>query len=325
MKKFIKFLSLTLTFLLTFSFIGCNKNAPSEDETSNISVYLTSSETIIDSENGTVSKTITATVYPEDAPNKLVDWSIDWDVNNIGDDAIISDYITITPLEDGSNVATVTCYQGFEGSSFMIYAKTRIGQYTATCLVTYDGAPEKFYFIYNDVEYSNLTSKITLSAGETYNFDLLLSNTLGAVGSKYCQYEITSLGCQGRFIANQIEYLNGTIISTEEIVIDLASGTVGNYSFSLNNFANITLNNNVLSIEAIKNEKSFNLPAGAHVRTGYAYKYKSAYVDPRSPLEEDCFFNVVITEKISGKQIVFNFDIESVVTNVTLDNSELVF
>lgn len=317
MKKFIKFLSLTLTFLLTFSFIGCNKNAPSEDETSNISVQLTSSETIIDSENNTVSKTITATVYPEDAPNKLVDWSIDWDVNNIGGDAIISDYITITPLEDGSNVATVTCYKGFENSSFMIYAKTRIGQYTATCLVTYDGAPEKLYFIYNDVEYSNLTSKITLSAGETYNFDLLLSNTLGAVGSKYNQYEITSVGGIGRFNATK----NAYGLEPETVVLDFSTGKIGEQiNFNFNTFFKAQLNNDVLIIEAIANEKSF-----IHSQSNIYFKYESAYVDPRSPSEEDCFFNVVITEKVSGKQIVFNFDIESVVTNVTLDNSELVF
>ena len=47
----------------------------------------------------TVSKTITATVMPVDAPDKSVDWSIKWCTPIEGKD--ISEYLTLTPESDG--------------------------------------------------------------------------------------------------------------------------------------------------------------------------------------------------------------------------------
>lgn len=63
--------------------------------------------TASDSETGakSVSKTITATVLPVDAPDKSVDWSLTWCVPLEGED--VGDYLSVTPQSDGALTATV--------------------------------------------------------------------------------------------------------------------------------------------------------------------------------------------------------------------------
>ena len=57
-------------------------------------------------EDNSVSKTLTATVYPTDATNKLVDWSIEW--SNPSKQEEVTDYVTVTPAYDGSSAHTKT-------------------------------------------------------------------------------------------------------------------------------------------------------------------------------------------------------------------------
>src|SRR5574344_41694 len=76
----------------------------------------------------TVSKKITATVLPVDAPDKSVDCSIEWCTPIEG--KAVTDYLTITPDSDGSLTATITAYKGLEGASAYVKATTRVGGFT---------------------------------------------------------------------------------------------------------------------------------------------------------------------------------------------------
>ena len=67
-------------------------------------------------DDGTVSKILTATVTPENAENKTVDWSIYWADDAPLKDKDISEYLTLTPTADGALTATVTCKKSFRGS-----------------------------------------------------------------------------------------------------------------------------------------------------------------------------------------------------------------
>lgn len=58
---------------------------------------------------------LTAVVTPDDATNKVVDWSIEW--NNAGSEWAsgkkVTDYVTVTPTSDGALTANVACLQAF--------------------------------------------------------------------------------------------------------------------------------------------------------------------------------------------------------------------
>lgn len=117
---------------------------PSDDSGENIEntarVSILSGATVA-SENGSVSKTLTAVVLPDDAPNKAVDWSIAWADGDSRASENISDYITVTPASDGALTATVTCKKSFRGSVAYVKVVTREGKFEATSMITFDGIP----------------------------------------------------------------------------------------------------------------------------------------------------------------------------------------
>ncbi len=71
------------------------------------------------------SYTVTATIYPNTAKNKNVDWSVEF-VNSSsgwGKGKSASSYVKVTPASTGSATATVTCSQAF-GAQIKVVAKS---------------------------------------------------------------------------------------------------------------------------------------------------------------------------------------------------------
>ena len=54
---------------------------------------------------------VTASITPENATNKKVNWTVNWKATNIAND--IADYLEVIPDRDGSLTATVVCLQRF--------------------------------------------------------------------------------------------------------------------------------------------------------------------------------------------------------------------
>ena len=85
------------------------------------------------------SVTLQATVLPDNAANKTVDWSVTfknpsaaWAKNKVA-----TDYISVTPSGDGSTRATVTCLENF-GEQILITVTSRDNaEAKATCTVDY--------------------------------------------------------------------------------------------------------------------------------------------------------------------------------------------
>lgn len=83
--------------------------------------------------------TLTATVTPDIATNKNVDWEIAFKdpSSSWADGKTVTDYVTVTPTSDGAKTATVQCKAAF-AEQIVITAKSREKQsIAATCTVDY--------------------------------------------------------------------------------------------------------------------------------------------------------------------------------------------
>ena len=149
-------------------------------------VSLSMNSAAVTAANGSVSKTLTAYVYPEDAKNKAVDWTIEWmDTEETKD---ISEYLTLTPDSDGSATARLTCLQAFDGEA-LVTVTSREGAFFDTCQVLFVGNPTTL-----SVDCDNLTEKTgsfgkyyEIGASNTYTFDITPGNVFGTVGAE-CNY-----------------------------------------------------------------------------------------------------------------------------------------
>lgn len=83
---------------------------------------------------------LTATVLPENATNKLLDWSVAWVNSNSAwaKGKSVSDYMTVTPTADGSATANVECKKAF-GEQITVTATSRDNR-NATAACTFDYA-----------------------------------------------------------------------------------------------------------------------------------------------------------------------------------------
>lgn len=78
--------------------------------------------------------TLEATVLPLTATNRKVDWSVSWLDSGSGN---ASDYITVTPQSDGSNIATVTCNKAFSSRIVITVTSRDNPDAKASCTVDY--------------------------------------------------------------------------------------------------------------------------------------------------------------------------------------------
>ena len=92
------------------------------------------------------SVTLTATVKPDSAADKTVDWAVAF-VNPSSEWATgktVTDYVTVTPSSDGSTTATVKCLQPF-GEQIKITVTSRMNtEATASCTVDFAARPKIF-------------------------------------------------------------------------------------------------------------------------------------------------------------------------------------
>lgn len=199
---------------------------------------------------------------------------------------------------------------------------------TATCLIMYDGKPESLSFIHNGKEITN-TGTVNLTAGTTNEITLNLKNTLGAVGSKYGDFEIVKVKGQGRFTLTKQYIVNGSVSSTSEVVFNLEEGTykykdevLGNdltLTIKPEDFFTASISGNTLTIKAIKSESSYATP---YPRTGYRFTYKGTYTDPRAGGKPDnCIWYVAVRDKVSGEESLLHIDIQSTVTSISLSDT----
>lgn len=105
--------------------------------------------------------TLTATVYPADAANKAIDWSVSF--TDAGDEwatgKTVTDYVTVTPTSDGALTATVENIAAF-GEQITVKATSRDNSAAyATCTVEYLQRTTGYTFVLDEKTYSTTGTK----------------------------------------------------------------------------------------------------------------------------------------------------------------------
>ena len=258
--------------------------------------------------DNSVSKTIVATVLPETAENKFVDWSVEWgDEEAEGD---VSQYVTVTPDSDGSTNATVTCKQAFTGT-ILVIATTRESGYQASCILTFIGIP-------TDMNISGSVSPTggayKLGIGQDYVFDVALTNPFDSVGAEFNDFECGVIGV-GSVVLGYLERTSGV-----ENWYDEENETVTLDSLK-DNFISVSYSNGQLTVTTKKSIESYysKIQRGDRGRTVFYWDKFRSYVD-------DCYFKVYIREKTSKlyKELEIRFD-DTIVTGVNVDQTEMQF
>ena len=92
-----------------------------------------------DSENAEMTVEVKASITPDDAANKAVDWSVAF-VNassSWANGKTVTDYVTVTPDSDGSLIASITCKQAFGEQIKLIVTSRENPNATASCTLDY--------------------------------------------------------------------------------------------------------------------------------------------------------------------------------------------
>lgn len=273
-------------------------------------VKLAMSAATTSATTNSISKTLTATVNPATASNKLVDWSVEW--GDESNEADVSEYVTVTPSGVGSTVATVTCYKPFTGN-IIITVTTRQNGYQASCIVSYQGAPTDIVI---NTSIAQENGDYVVGIGVDSQFDVALTNPLGEVGSQFNNITCEVNGV-GSLVVGYMERYNSSgntnwyDASDETITLDSIKDALISVSYA-NGKLTVTSKKSIESYY----EKTSRLDSGR--TTAYHNKFRS-FVD-------DCYFQVTIRENTSGisKVIDVRFS-DEVVTGVSVNTPEMVF
>lgn len=346
-RKYLSIILVAVMIISALSLVACNPQSNDKDqEIKNESVSISkfsltpqstqfislsaSAPTRSATNANVIEHTLTATVLPESAENKAVDWSVAWAQTAITYD--VEDYVTVTPQSDGSNVATVTCLQPFAGN-IIITVTTREGGFTAQCVCKYVGLPSQMVVdlseatIVTDTRW-NVDVVEVGDASENY-YAIELSNIFGEVGEDFTpEYDI-SVQAFGRITTSNVIYdANGQVTDVQAGTVELQAfdlmETAGYcYAYFLGkgmyNFVNVRISNGQLYVigqqypEAYVSQKTN--ADGTSVKSVF-----SSYTDGKEP-----YVQVTLTEKTTGITYTFNVRTVGTVNEVTLDNNELIF
>ena len=263
-------------------------------------------------DDGTVSKILTATVTPENAENKTVDWSIYWADDAPLKDKDISEYLTLTPTADGALTATVTCKKSFRGSVAYIKVTTRVGGYEALCSVTFTGIPSQLNV--------NTTALKTTSDGQKYliantssGFAVNLANVFGDIDESYYDKITVTVEGVGSFVAQ--DFLRSRVGDTWEG----ATKTITVDSIK-DNFVTVNYQNKNITIQT-KNviENYYANIHGTTASTRYNDHFKS-WVNG-----EVGYFKITVSCAELNLEQVFSFRITSSINGVGLSQSTITF
>lgn len=320
--------SFILLVSMMFTMVSCTtgKTPSTEDEsealveTTALSTHFVNTENVklmaaspmmMNPKAATITQKITATVFPENATNKNVDWSVAW--ADAGKSENVSNYLTVTPDSDGSTSATVTCKGAFTGD-IVITATTRQNGYKADCIVSFVGVPANINIV---TDLTPASDGYHVAVGSTYTFGTELSNPFGEVGNAYKNLQVSVKGVGTIKVAGkEVSVSSGNVTWYDDNAKNISMNDIASEFVEAFIATDGTVTVNVLkSIESYYD--TFSRIDGG--RTQY-------YTDCFKEYVTDCYFEIVLTEPKSGVSTSFNVVIDpNAVTGVTVEYSEMFF
>lgn len=301
----------------------------------NVKLAMSSAATV--AADSSVSKTLTATVYPLDATNRLVDWSIAW--SNQGKSEDVTDYVTVTPTYDGSSEATVTCLKPFGSDQITITVTTRQGGYTATCVVTFRGVATSIYLT------SSVSPTTNSGRGEYYDlpsktsttFTVNLSNVWDTVGSYDLSAEISAVGSIYVCDVFSDSFGGSTNENVRQVNISDLMQYLGVTASVSGNTVTVTANK-VLDSFFYSHSEGDEYGTGTWYYndyvfyedwmegfgTGYSEEYKEGAAYNASHIDS-CYYLLKVTDSISGLSTSVKFWVSTGVSSVQLSESAISF
>lgn len=281
-------------------------------------VSLSMNSAAVTAANGSVSKTLTAYVYPEDAKNKAVDWTIEW----LGTEETrdISDYLTLVPDSDGSATAQLTCLQAFDGEA-LVTVTSREGAFFDTCRVLFVGNPSSVNVSCDalSLKSGSFGTYYEIGAGNSYTFDITPDNVFGTVGAE-CNYTFEVKG-HGSF-KTQTQYYytvndGKTWEEGTEQTVNIADvTTVSKYEPSVFDWS---VSGNKLTVNVNCTLESYYTSS---VRNGNMITYENRF---REYTDDNWYYEVIVTETNSGISTSFKVRPVKTVTNVVLADDIVTF
>lgn len=263
-------------------------------------------------DDGTVSKILTATVTPENAENKTVDWSIYWADDAPLKDKDISEYLSLTPTADGALTATVTCKKSFRGSVAYIKVTTRVGGYEALCSVTFTGIPSSLNVNTQALKTTSNGQKY-LIANTSSGFAVNLANVFGDIDESYYDKITVTVEGVGSFVVDTLRVdRNGDHWSGKPSVKTLDS--------LKDNFVEVNYQNKNITIQTKKVvENYYSSVTGGSAGGTYNDHFKSWENN------EVGYFKITVSCAELNLQQVFSFRITSSISGVGLSQSTITF
>ena len=347
-KNFKKYLSILLVAVMAFStltLVACNPNGLGKDtdtepakttpslsiETKNSPFMSLSAKTVTRATtNGNVLEHIlTATVLPESAENKEVDWTVNWEDTSRTE--IVSSYVMLTTNENGGNVATVTCVKPFTGN-VIIEVTTREGGFKAQCVCKYVGIPTAMEVDLSDATIVTDTdwNVDIVEIGQTTTYhNIEMSNAFGTPGAGFTPDYDIELTTHGGILVNLSTYAaDGSLTETEQIELPIYIRDAMDTSGYCVAFVRDTVMINYMYV-GIKDGQFF--IAGQKYPEAMSWKKTNddgtttqgvfaGFADGKEP-----YLTATLTEKNTGLIYTVNARTVGSVSDVNLDYSEIIF
>ena len=304
-----------------------------------MSFTSTSLYNAMETNNAPVSVTIEAQVWPINAPNREVDYSVSWAVAPTYGNNPVTDYVTVTQADDGDLVATVSCYKAFGSDTILLKVTTRDGGFSDTCIISFVGTADSIVITGGDMVTTTTTERgeyYALGTGKTYNFDVVLDNAFHVVGSHNLT---TTLDAEG------VVYF-GTMFSDGSSGFSyFETAEQKELSQVMDKFIKVSLDGTKISVTTdskyIENYYSHSGPdeyyMGVYYYDQFVYLDKggltggSSGVDYQTIAEENqqllktCYFTITVSDSVSGLSTTIKVWIEPSVSSVSLSDTTLEF